>query len=104
MRNAVHRPADRRPLVLQGVVVGIEESARPVERQAELVAMIMAVALPHDLKDGNRITAGPVTGRLIRSQHRQSVRRPDLRRSGGQRRRLGRKRPPVQQVWFVVWK
>ena len=78
MRHAVHRPADVRFLVLEGVVVGVEESSGSVQRQAKLVAMVMAVALPHELKDGNRIAAGPVTGRLVGSQHRQPVTWPDL--------------------------
>ena len=78
MRHAVHRPADRRFLVLDGVVVGVEESSGSVQRQAELVAMVMAVALPHELKDGNGIAARPVGRRLVRPQHGQSVVRPDL--------------------------
>ena len=78
MRHAVPRPADRRFLVLEGVVVGVEESSGSVQRQAELVAMVMAVALSHELKDGNRIAAGPVTGRLVGPQHRQPVTWPDL--------------------------
>ncbi len=78
MRHAVHRPADRRFLVLDGVVVGVEESSGSVQRQAELVAMVMAVALPHELKDGNGIAARPVGRRLVRPQHRQPVTWPDL--------------------------
>ena len=78
MRHAVHRPTDRRSLVLDGVVVGVEESSGSVQRQAELVAMVMAVTLSHELKDGNGIAAGPVTGRLVGPQHRQPVTWPDL--------------------------
>ena len=78
MRHAVHRPADRWFFVLEGVEVGVEETSGSMQRQAKLVAMVMAVTLSHQLKDSNGIATGPVTGRLVGPQHRQSVTWPDL--------------------------
>ncbi|OPZ25731.1 MAG: hypothetical protein BWZ02_02322 [Lentisphaerae bacterium ADurb.BinA184] len=77
VRNRVAGPADAGVFVLDGVVVRIEEAAGAVERDGELVAVVVAVALAEQLDDDGGV-AGPGVGRLVGPEDGQAVRRPHL--------------------------
>ena len=72
-----------------------------MQADAELVSMIVTVALAHDLENRDRLAACPVAGALIGAQHREAVSRPYFRRRRWQLD-LGRKRRMIDQVWRVA--
>src|SRR5262245_11734718 len=72
-----------------------------MQADAELVAMIVTVALAHDLENRNSLAAVPVAGALIGAQHCYAVRWPHLRRRRWQLN-LGGERGVINQIWCVA--
>ena len=69
MGNTIARPPYAWVFVLESIVVRVEEAASTMQAYAELVAMIVTVALAHNLENRDSLAACPVVGALIGAQH-----------------------------------
>ena len=63
--HSVAGPSNGRILVLHCIVIWIKQAIGAVQRDSEFVAMIMAVALAHDMKNCDRFFVRPIRRRLV---------------------------------------